>query len=102
MPKLIPKITKQKAINLRQQGYSLDEIAHKLSFSKSTVRYWIHNLVLNSKAIQTIQEKRKRIGFQNGNSAWKHKAIFASSQYCNWTEERIHQLQTQYYSGLSV
>ena len=50
---------KDRAIKLRQQGNSVNEIAQKLNTPKSTVSQWCRNILLNKKQIKRLIEKQK-------------------------------------------
>ena len=50
-------IEKQKAIELRQKGYSLNEIKNELKVSKGTLSLWLRNVVLSQAAQKRIEEK---------------------------------------------
>ena len=54
-------IAKQKAITLRRQGYSIKEIARRVSVSQSTASLWARDVVLGSKARVRLQS-RVRLG----------------------------------------
>ena len=47
------------AILLRQQGYSLNEIAAKLKISKSTASLWLRSVALNKNAKSRLQQRTK-------------------------------------------
>jgi len=46
---------KQKAIELREKGYSLREISDKLDISKSTASIWLRNVEISNKAILRLR-----------------------------------------------
>lgn len=54
-------LTKNKAIKLREQGFSLQEISNKLAISKSTASLWVRGVVLSNRAISRIAQ-RQNIG----------------------------------------
>ena len=49
---------KDKAINLRKQGYSIKEIAKLLSIAKSTSSAWLGNILLSPKAQKRLKSRR--------------------------------------------
>lgn len=49
---------KQKAILLRRQGKSINDISGKLKVSKSTISFWVRKIKLDKKAKQEIKNKR--------------------------------------------
>ena len=49
---------KEKALSYRRQGYSLNEIADRMSISKSTLSGWFEDLVLNKSAIKRLKERK--------------------------------------------
>lgn len=63
---------KERAIILRQKGYSIKEIAEKLKISKSTSSYWLSSIKLNKKA-QNRLEKRKILGQYKALATFKNK-----------------------------
>ena len=50
---------REKAIKLRQQGYSLKEIAEALSIAKSTASVWLRSVELNPKATERLTKRIK-------------------------------------------
>ena len=52
---------KEKAVQLRRKGFSLNEVVRALMISKSTASYWLEDIELGSRAIKRL-EKRKIIG----------------------------------------
>lgn len=54
----LPLSVKEKAIRLRKNGYSLSEIATKLTISKSTCSLWLNNIPLPERAIKRLAEKK--------------------------------------------
>ncbi len=48
---------KEKAIYLRKQGFSINDISKKLNKNKSTISYWCRDIKLTNKQIKIIQEK---------------------------------------------
>lgn len=75
------KEEKQIAINLRNRGYSLNEISQKLIISKGTASLWLRELDLNEEAKKRIKQKSIQ-GFRNSLKSKKknrellHKDIF--------------------------
>lgn len=63
---------KEKAIYLREQGYSIKEIAKLLKISSSTSSIWLRNLELNKKAIERL-ERRKLLGYYKLAKTWDKK-----------------------------
>ncbi len=57
-PKSYPWNLKNKAIKLRQLGFSYNEISIKLHIAKSTASEWLRLVKLTSKAINQLKEKR--------------------------------------------
>lgn len=50
--------TKENAISLRQQGYSIKEIAAKFNISNSTSSEWLTNVSLDDKALARLKQRR--------------------------------------------
>ena len=48
---------KEKALLLRQNGYSLNEIKRQLQVAKSTVSLWVSGVVLDANGTERIQER---------------------------------------------
>ncbi len=57
--KKIPKIVKDRAINLRKKGYSLSEISDLVDISKNTAYHWVKDIRLTKN--QRARLKRKEI-----------------------------------------
>jgi len=49
---------KEKALKLRQKGYSIKEISEVVDISKSTASLWVRTLKLNKKAASILKSKR--------------------------------------------
>lgn len=49
------KNEKDKAIDLRKKGISMGEIAQQLNVSKSTVSYWVRDIILSEAEVKKIQ-----------------------------------------------
>ena len=73
-------LLKEKAINLRMEGYSVKEISDKLSISKSTSSIWVRDLILNEKAKQRLIVRRLN-GYQKISLHWKNKNIEEEKKY---------------------
>lgn len=50
-------LEKQKAIKLRKQGYSLNEISYQLNVAKSMASLWARDIKLSKKAIKRLSTK---------------------------------------------
>ncbi|KKP25000.1 MAG: hypothetical protein UR25_C0001G0156 [Candidatus Nomurabacteria bacterium GW2011_GWE1_32_28] len=50
---------KEKAVLLRQKGFSFGQIAEKLKIGKSTVGFWFKNGVVKSKKIKKLAKAKK-------------------------------------------
>lgn len=59
---------KFQAVNLREKGYSLNEIINKVGVSKSTASIWVRNVVLNDKARKRLLTKIKKGQLLGGES----------------------------------
>ena len=64
--------TKEEALKLRAQGYSVEEISKKLNIAKSTSSVLTRGIKLNKKAVGRI-EKRKLFGYRKAALRWKEK-----------------------------
>lgn len=76
MAKIYPKQTKQKARNLRAQGWSLGEIGHKMKISKNTLSGWVKDIHLTKKQKERIKQKTiaaGAIGRPLAKQAWREK-----------------------------
>lgn len=74
-----PIDVKEKAVNLRKQGYSIKEVAAKLNIAQSTSSVWLSNVILSTSAQKRL-EKRRILGqyksiFIRKIAREKHKAI---------------------------
>ncbi|MFA6269904.1 MAG: hypothetical protein WC657_01690 [Candidatus Paceibacterota bacterium] len=55
---IINSILKQKSRALRKKGFSYGEIASKIKISKSTVKYWCTDIILNQKDQKRLYTKQ--------------------------------------------
>ncbi|MBU1083026.1 helix-turn-helix domain-containing protein [Patescibacteria group bacterium] len=53
-------VIKEQAIVLRKKGYSLKEIAEKLSVAKSTVSLWTRDIKMSKSALKRLESKVKK------------------------------------------
>jgi len=53
-----PIEVKEKAIELRKQGYSIKEVAKILGIAKATSSGWLKNIFLQSTAVKRLQQRR--------------------------------------------
>jgi transposase len=91
---------RKKAINLRLEGNTLNEITSKLHIAKSTASLWLKNTKLSPKAKVIIKKKRKDTCFQPGNTHWQKAKDKAD--YISWTPKKVVKLKKLYNSGLSM
>jgi predicted transcriptional regulator len=83
---------KIEAIKLRKQGYSLFEIAQKLSISKSSVSVWSRDINLSQKAQDRILKKIKKgsyIGRIKGSQTNKNKKILVQKRVYDQVSKEI-------------
>lgn len=73
-------LLKEKAVNLRMEGYSVKEISDKLNVSKSTSSVWVRDLILNEKAKQRLID-RQLIGYYKAAQHWKNKNVEEEKEY---------------------
>ncbi len=73
MPKIYPEEIKQKALELRKQGFTYSEIPKLLNYAipKNTFTGWFKNVVLSEQAKQRIITKIKEGGAPGRAVAWK-------------------------------
>ncbi len=64
--------SKNKAIQLRKEGYSLFEISRKLGISKSTASLWLRDIVLKNSARKRLSQ-RSLIGYKKGQEILKRR-----------------------------
>ena len=57
-------IEKNKALELRQNGESIKDIAKKLKIAKSTVSFWCRDIKLTPEQIQRLHDKMVRGGYK--------------------------------------
>ncbi len=53
-------LEREKAKKLRKKGFSIGDIANKISVSKSTVSYWCRDITLSPKQIEHIEKQHKK------------------------------------------
>lgn len=73
MTKLPLKI-KERAIKLREKGYSVKEIAERLYIAKSTSSLWLRDIKLNKKALTRLK-KRRLLGYYKAALRWREKRV---------------------------
>jgi hypothetical protein len=59
------KFKKEIAIDLRKRGSSYSEIENSISIPKSTLAYWLKDVILTPEQKQKLQEKRKKVAQTN-------------------------------------
>lgn len=68
----LPIAIKEKAVNLRIKGFSIKEIARKLSIAQSTSSLWLRDINLGDKAKKRLR-KRKLLGYYRAALKWREK-----------------------------
>jgi predicted DNA-binding protein YlxM (UPF0122 family) len=95
-----PAEVKNKTTLLRQQGFSINEIASELKIAKSTAFEWTRNIKLSKDAQDILTKKRKDRGFKLNNTLWaKGKENYRARV---WPKEKLATLEKYYHSGLSM
>ncbi len=56
------QVLREKAIHLRKNGVSINDISARLQASKSTVSYWCRDIVLSPRQIRALAHKQERGG----------------------------------------
>lgn len=74
MSKIYPEEIKQKALDLRKQGYVYSEIQKAIAYSvpKNTFTGWFKNVILSENAKQRITNKIKELGAPGRAIAWQN------------------------------
>jgi predicted transcriptional regulator len=80
------KDKQEKAIELRRQGLSLNEISKELDVAKSSVSLWVRHVKLNADAVNALKDKNPII---RGSSA------FAKSRLIKHTHHRDSRIKMQ-------
>lgn len=68
----LPANTKEKALELRMLGYSIEEISKRLNIAKSTSSLWLRGVKLEKIAIKRLK-KRRLMGQQKSALRWREK-----------------------------
>ena len=68
--------TKEKAILLRQKGYSLQEIATELDISKSTASLWLKYIHMNNQAKARLKSRQKEAVTRAINTRIERRQIY--------------------------
>ncbi len=76
----LPSKTKERAFNLRAKGYSITEIANKLSIAKSTSSVWLRDVKLNKNALKRL-EKKELLSYYETSLRWKKKGLENKKKY---------------------
>jgi transposase-like protein len=84
---------KQKAVNLRQKGYSIKEVSKILGIAKSTSSLWLRNIKLSKKA-QDRLAKRGILGQHKSRRTNRKKREQRKQEYILWAKSRLKFLPT--------
>lgn len=82
-------IIRLKAEELRRQGFSLNEISHKLGISKSTASVWLKNIQISSQGRFRIQHNRIK-GRENERNIKLQQTCFKDDSARTWAK-LVHQ-----------
>lgn len=92
----LPIIIKEKALKLRQLGYSIDEISTKLNIAKSTSSVWVRGSMLNEKALERL-EGRKLLGYRKASLHWVEKLDKQKSRNLFLAEKVVNNVRKDLY-----
>ena len=84
---------KQKAVNLRQKGYSIKEVSKILGIAKGTSSLWLRNVKLSKKA-QGRLAKRGILGQHKSRRTNRKKREQQKQEYILWAKSRLKSLPT--------
>jgi len=88
----MPKIKeKEKAINLREEGYSYSEILKEIFVAKSTLSLWLRNVGLSKKQKQRLTEK-KLMSMKRGWEARRDERIKITEKIKNKAKSDIKRI----------
>lgn len=76
----LPQALKEKATDLRSRGYSIKEIAKKLSISPSTSSLWLRGISLDDSAKKRLEE-RQMLSYYKTSEKWKQKRLERDRKY---------------------
>ncbi len=91
MAKVHSSETKKTAIFLREKGYSLQEISHRLKIAKSTASIWLRNIKL-SKSAQKILNQKKALARQKAAKSIRKKHLLRKIQIESQAQKTISNL----------
>lgn len=81
-------IEKKKAIELRKEGLSYNEIRQKITVSKSTLSLWLRSVGLAKRQIRILTE-RQRESQQRAVKIWHEKRLYRTSQIHEMAKNEI-------------
>ena len=94
MSRLSIKI-KEKAFDLRKNGYSVKEIANKLGIAKSTSSLWVRHIELNKKAQERLK-KRRLLPYYKAGLRWQKKKIEEEQRYQSLALETVNKTKKDF------
>lgn len=84
--------TKEKALSLRTQGYSIKEIAAQLSIAQSTSSAWLRDIILSPKAQNRLKE-RKILGQYKAIETHRKKRLLIINQLQEKALEQLSKVE---------
>ncbi len=93
----LKKIEKSKAISLREQGLSYNDILRKLSVSKGSLSYWLRDIKLNTPRQRDIEDKilENRAKFLEYNRIRSYKTKVKKEDLYNRSKGEISSITRQ-------
>lgn len=82
------KIEKERAIELRKQGFSYNEILRQIPVAKSTLSVWLQNIGLAKRQKQILTEKR-RLAQIKAQEACRNKRMLKEKEIIKTAKEQI-------------
>ncbi len=91
---------RQEAIELRQQGYSIRQIADELNVSKGSVSAWVRDIVLSDEQKAALDKRHRYIlGRLDGANANRKKALEMRQHQQNLGRERTQDASVLHLTG---
>lgn len=89
---MVKKDLREKAREMRRQGFSVNQIANELNVSKGSVSVWVRDIVLTNEQKSTLKAQQKQWGENNkGSQKNRQAAIQQRIAYQQLGREKAHE-----------
>ncbi|MDD5606483.1 MAG: hypothetical protein PHN37_01300 [Candidatus Pacebacteria bacterium] len=83
---------KEKALILREKGYSIKEISKEINVAQSTSSVWVRNIKLNNRAKERLY-KRKLLSYYKSSLSWNKKREEEKKHYFNIAKILVNKIK---------